>query len=193
MATTVQSLLDRFDALMNDVGAVRWPTAERLMWVNDGQRELVTFKDDANTKTAILQTSVGARQALPNTTDCYKIVGVRAGHTNRAVLPCDRAALDAFKPDWMADSNDDPVKNWMPDESPMAIWVYPSRLTGGDQMMITYVAYPPTVTEGADSIGVRDAYSTNVLHYMIYRAYSKDAETAGNAELAAAAYQLFRG
>ena len=192
MATTVQSLLDRFDALMNDVGSVRWPTAERLMWINDGQRELVTFKEDANAKTAVLSMTVGARQSLGNMTDCYKILTVRASSTNRAVLPCDRSVLDVFSPDWMAAANNEPIRNWMPDESPMAIWVYPSRLTAGDQALITYVAYPPTVTQ-SDNLGVRDAYATNVLNYMIYRAYSKDAEFGGNTELAAAAYALFRG
>jgi hypothetical protein len=79
----------------------------------------------------------------------------------------------------------------MPDESPTAIWVLPSQLNAGGQLLITYVAIPPTVS-ASSSIGVRDAYAENILNYMLYRAYTKDAEHAGNAQLAAAAYELFK-
>lgn len=190
MATTVQSLLDRFDALMNDVGSVRWPTAERLMWVNDGQRELVTFKDDAFVKHATITTTTGARQQVPS--DCHKVLMVRVGTTGQAVLPCDRTALDAFSPAWMTALSTSAPKNWMPDESAEYIWVYPAQQTPGASLPVTYSAYPPVAAQG-DSLSVRDGYASNVLNYMLYRAYSKDAETAGNAELAAAAYRLFRG
>lgn len=191
MTTPVQNLITRFGDLMNDADSVRWTAAERINWINDGQRELVTFKDDANVKTAVMTLTVGARQSLGNTTDCHKILTVRAGGTNRSVLPCDRSTLDAFSPDWMASANDDPVKHWMPDESPTAVWVYPSRLNAGAQMLVTYVAIPPTVTT-SDNLGVRDGYAENILNYMLYRAYSKDAEFSGNGQLAAAAYQLFK-
>jgi len=190
MTTAVTSLLERFGVLMNDVGAVRWPNAERLIWLNEGQRELVRLKDDANTKVAVMNMAIGARQALSGATDCHKVIGVRAGGTNRAVLPCERAVLDAFDPGWMAQASTDPVIHWMPDESPTAIWVYPSQSAAGGQLLITYVAYPPEATL-ADNLGVRDGYASNILNYMLYRAYSKDAEFGGNASLASAAYTLF--
>lgn len=79
----------------------------------------------------------------------------------------------------------------MPDESPMAIWVYPSQLNAGGQLLITYVAYPPPVTQGGN-LGVSDAYATNIINYLVYRALSKEDE-AGAAEKAAAAYALFKG
>lgn len=190
MTTTVQSVLDQFGFLANDTASVRWPTAERLAWINEGQGNLVTFRNDANIKTAVLKMVVGARQSLSNSTDCHKILGVRAGGTNRSVLPCDRSALDAFMPGWMADAKAEPAKNWMPDESPMAIWVYPSQLNAGGQLLITYVAYPPPVTQGGN-LGVSDAYATNIINYLVYRALSKEDE-AGAAEKAAAAYALFK-
>lgn len=192
MTVSVQSIFTRFGALMNDADGTRWPEAERVMWVNDAQRELITFKPDANMKTATAALVAGARQPISGIGDCHQILTVRAGGTNRAVLKCDRDTLDAFVPNWMADAKDQPPTNWMPDESPTAIWVLPSQLNAGGQLLITYVAIPPTV-DASGNLGVRDAYAENILNYMLYRAYSKDAETAGNAELAAAAYRLFRG
>jgi hypothetical protein len=65
---------------------------------------------------------------------------------------------------------------------------------------ITYSAYPSDVTEpaaGTDytdvtgNIDLPDIYGNIVLDYILYRAYTKDSEYAGNAQRAQAHYQAF--
>ena len=56
---------------------------------------------------------------------------------------------------------------------------------------MTYSAQPATVG-AADDIDVRDIYAENLLNFILYRAFLKDAEFGGNGERAVAFYQAFR-
>lgn len=192
MNVSVQSLLDRFGILMHDTTNVRWNQAERLMWVNDGQQELITIKPDACVKSGNITLAIGAKQAYADSSDFYKLVDVKNTDTGTVPLECAKKSLDAFNPSWVGALENAPVKNWMRDENPSVFWVYPAQSTATRTLTVSYAAYPP-IAIVTDNIGVRAEYAANLLNYMIYRAYVKDSEVAGNTEKAAAAYALFKG
>ena len=82
---------------------------------------------------------------------------------------------------------------------PKTFYVYPPALVT-TQLDIVYSALPTDITEPADgatytavtgNLGVPDIFANAVLDYILYRAYSKDSEYAGNAQRAQAHYQAF--
>ena len=44
---TLEDFKVRMDAILQDPERVRWPDAEREMWINDGQRTTVLLRPDA--------------------------------------------------------------------------------------------------------------------------------------------------
>ena len=187
MTTTVNSVFTKFGILANDVDSVQWPAAERELWINEGQIALVKIKPDAKTKTGTVALLAGAKQTNP--TDCLEIIELRQNANGAAILPCDRKALDAFQPGWMTSTASATVVHYMDDPQPDTFYVYPPQPVSPGSVVMTYVAMPTTVAAGGN-IDVRDIYADKLVNYMLYRAYSKDAE-GGDAARAAAALQLF--
>jgi hypothetical protein len=190
MTVAVNKLLTDFGILTNDADSVQWPEAERVSWLNEGQVALVVVAKqvDAKIKTITLALTAGAKQANP--ADCISIIEVRQNLNGNSVTKCDRATLDRFLPGWMNAMQSATIQHFMDDPQPDAFFVYPPAQSGA-QIVMTYGAVPATVSAGGN-IDVRDIYADRLLNYMLYRAYSKDAEGA-NAARAQAAYQLFIG
>lgn len=193
MTVTVKSVVDRSGVVLNDVNNVTWPRSELVQWVNDGQRELVRIHPDAKSKTVLLALVAGARQSLP--ADGIALIELRQNDEGPAIVPCDRASLDAFKPDWMVSGANNRVRHFIPDAaSTDRFYVYPPQPSPPSSVLASYAAYPATVAETGAYINldVRDIYAENILNYVLYRAYSKDTEFADGAARAAAYYQLFK-
>ena len=189
MTTQVSSILDSAALLLNDNNAVRWTRAELLAWLNDGQIALVKIKDAANTVSFPLQLVAGATQTLP--ANCYKLLDVVDNASGAVVTPCDKASLDAFLPKWRSSPTSNAAIHYMPSINPSEFFIYPAQNATPATVTLTYVAYPARVVE-SDLLKVRDEYAANILNYVLYRAYSKDAEVAQNAALAASYFALFK-
>ena len=189
MTTQVSSILDSAGRLLNDVRAVRWTKSELLSWLNDGQIALVKIKDAANTVSKTVRLAAGATQTLP--ADCYKLLDVVDNLSGAVVTPCDKSALDSFLPKWRIAPTSNSVIHHIPSINPSEFFVYPAQNATPAELTLTYVAYPALVTE-TDSLKVRDEFAANILNYVLYRAYSKDAEVAQNAALAASYFALFK-
>ena len=108
----------------------------------------------------------------------------------------DREVLDAQTPDWH-----DPtvagdaahtavVKHYIYDESnPRNFYVYPG-VSGTAYLEIIYSSNPAAVAQAGD-LSIPDIFANAVLNYVLYMAYMKDAEYAGNQQRASSHFQLF--
>lgn len=188
MTISVSSVLARAGTLLLDEGFDRWTTDELLKWLNDGQRELVKVKADAKVRTVEHSLVAGAKQTNPD--DCIEILGMPQNVGGGSITPCDRVALDRFSPDWMVKPTDNKVKHWMDDPHPNTFYVYPAQNGTPASVVLTYTAVPNQVA-AMDNIDVRDIYADNLLNFILYRAFSKDAEFGGDAARAVAYYQAF--
>jgi hypothetical protein len=67
MATVkVIDLIDRAEEILQDTTNVRWSQQTLLDYLNDGQREVVLFRPDANpVNTSFTLTANSAKQTLP--------------------------------------------------------------------------------------------------------------------------------
>lgn len=169
---------------------VRWTGPECIGWINEGQLELVGIHPDAKVRTTTQTLVAGARQSLPS--DALKISRLQCNASGAVVTACDRATLDAYAPNWMVSPTGQTVTNFIEDGDPGVFYVWPAQGAVPATVVITYTAYPNQVAEGGN-LDVRDIYATKILNYVLYRAFSKDAEFGGNAERATAYYTLFKG
>ena len=189
MAILVSTVLTNVKTLLNDAGMIHWTQNELLQWGSEGQVELVVLKPDAATKTVDLQLVSGARQTNP--ADCISILDMRQNNGGNAITPADRATLDRFMPGWMKGPTASTVKHWMPDPQPDTFYVYPAQNSTPAKVVITHSFTPPALVAGGN-LGVRDIYQAAIENYILFRAFSKDAEPA-SAERAMAYGKAFYG
>ena len=202
MAISAQSIVHRVVDILQDTTSVRWPVSELVRYLNDGQREVVLYRPDATIKSATVECVAGAKQTLP--TDGAKLIDVirnsASAGTNKAVRMVAREVLDAQIPNWYGLSGELDVVHFTYDpRDPKTFFVYPPALTT-TRVDITYSAFPTDVSEPAagstyddvsGNLDLPDIYGNVVTDYILYRAYSKDSEYAGNAQRAQAHYGAF--
>lgn len=202
MAVTVQSVIDRVQTTLQDTTGVRWPVvSELVLWVNDAQREIALLKPDASAKNETVTLATGTKQAIPSSGNrllrAVRNMSAASGGTGkRSVRLVSREVLDAQTPDWHDPTvsgdaaHTNIVKHYIYDEqNPRNFYVYPG-VAGSAYLEIIYSANPTTVAQNGN-LDIPDIYANAVMNYVLYMAYMKDAEYAGNNQRAANHYQLF--
>ena len=199
MPIAAQSLIRRCVETLQDPTSVRWPISELVRYLNDGQREVVLYRPDSMATSAPRPLTVGTRQTLPNGSKLIEVVR-NTGGTKRAVRMVNREILDAQTPGWHNLTGSTDILHYMYDpRDPTVFYVYPPAATGAS-VEIVYAAYPADIVEPADgamytavsgNIALPDIYGNVIQDYILYRAYSKDSEYAGNAQRAQAHYAAF--
>lgn len=202
MATyKVDDLISRASILLQDSTNVRWPTTELLGWLNDGQREIVAFKPNTFVVNASIPLSAGTKQVVPAAAialiDVVRNMGPSPGNVpGNVIRAVSREILDAQVPDWhMAAKATAVVKHFIYSLlDPKNFYVYPPQIGSPQQYVeIVYAAAPTdAVAGGVNVISIDDVYASALLNYMMFRAYSKDAEYAANAALAKTYFDTFQ-
>lgn len=195
-------LIERAQIIIQDVLGVRWPLTELCMWLNDGQRDIAVQKPSANSRITELPIKEGTRQELDAKFVALlrPVRNLEAGIHSSVVTVVSRDLMDAQAPNWHAKRPRKAVRHIMFDEAdPRTFYVYPPN--DGTGLMETVVSVLPVVfqpTGYADElesyaapIELRDEYTSPLVDYILYRAYSKDAQNAGAAQRAQLHYGLY--
>ena len=188
-----QTLVDRAAKIVQDETKVRWPDAEWILWLNDGQRETVLKRPDAFTKSITHTLTVSeTKQTIP--TDGIRVIDVlrNNGATKTAIRNIKREILDDQIPDWHYVGASAVVK-WFcyDDRDPTRFYVYPVQPgSSPGSVELVYSAAPADVLIGA-AIAIPDVFANALVDYCLYRAYQKDASYAANDARAAAAWGAF--
>lgn len=199
MGTILASaIVDKAEIILRDSTNVQWTAAELLGWLNDGQRDVVVVKPDANALTATVLLAAGTRQTLGSGSTAGAIMllkvirnmgttGTTAGNATRLVAG---ETLDAQRPGWHGDSPSATVKNVIFDpRSPKQFYVYPPG-TGTGYVELLYSAVPTAVASLATAISLDDTYANALLDYILYRAYMSP--YVGNLERSTAHFAAFQ-
>jgi len=202
MAVSVASVIDRVQVTLQDTTGIRWPeTSELILWVNDAQREIALLKPDASATNDTITLVTGTKQSIPSAGNrLLRVVrnmsAASGGTGKRSIRLVSREILDAQTPDWHDPTvsgdaaHGSVVKHYMYDEQdPRNFYVYPG-VSGSAYIEIVYSSNPTTVT-ASDDLSIPDLYANAVMNYVLYMAYMKDAEYAGNSQRAANHFQLF--
>lgn len=202
MAVAVNTIVSRAQVILQDTTGIRWPTTELIDWINDAQREIVLFKPDAGATTAVIPLAVGTKQDIPaGGNRLLRVIrnmsALSGGLGRRAIRIVEREILDAQVPDWHnpAVTGDAAhaatVKHYCYDEqNPRSFYVYPGANTTSAWIEIVYSADPAAVTAG-QNISIPDVFANAILDYVLYRAYSKDADYTAHSQRAAAHFGMF--
>jgi len=196
---TADAIILKARRIFQDDTGVRWQDAEELDWLNDGQREIVLIRPDANVVNATVLLSVGTKQTIPaagvTLIDVVRnMVGAGQATAGKVVRLVDREVLDATNPDWhsQAASANGEVDHYVFDKrDPKTFYVYPQPPATPNGIELVYSAAPDVVAFVNDTIKIDDIYANALLDYMLYRSYSKDADYSGNVNRAAAHFQAF--
>lgn len=202
MAVSVASVIDRVQVTLQDTTGIRWPeTSELILWVNDAQREIALLKPDASASNDIITLVDGTKQSIPSSGNrllrvIRNMSAQSGGVGKRSIRLVSREILDAQTPDWHDPTvsgdaaHGSVVKHYIYDEQdPRNFYVYPG-VSGSTHVEIVYSANPATVA-ASDDLSIPDIYANAVMNYVLYMAYMKDAEYAGNGQRAANHFQLF--
>jgi hypothetical protein len=206
MATVkVAAIVSRVKALLQDDDLVRWGALELQYWLNDGYRELVNLRPDANTIQGEYVCSAGARQVLtssfPNATRLISISHNTAATSNKyGVQMVSKSSLETQRRGWRAETPSVNIEGYMFDaRTPREFEVYPPAAAAA-RLWALYVEVPAAHTlsaeqltneSTAETIRVDDSFANALVDYILYRAYSKDGES-GSGGKAAAYYGAFR-
>jgi len=198
MATTkVVDILGRASIILQDSTNVRFPNDELLKFFNDAQKEVVLHRPDANMQNVNNFTCVaGSKQTIPTTG--LRLVDVVRNVGGRAITQVDRKILDETLPNWHETTADGTrkIEHFIFDPAdPKHFYVYP-KATTAFQLEIVFSAAPSDISisnfsTDTTTISVDDVYANSLLDYILYRAYQKDSEFAGNAQRSMMHYQGF--
>lgn len=203
MATvTVSSLINKAQIILQDTtdAGVRWPSTELLGWLNDGYLEVVLQRPDANSAVGTFTCVAGTRQQLDregggfeNSLTLLDVVRNMASTSSKgAVRQIDRSVLDDQRRTWHAEGQTPDIQHWMHDPRvPRAFLLYPPASSAA-QLEVLYSLAPARHESIAGTINLTDNYANALLDYMLYRAYSKDAEYTANAQRATGHYQAMQ-
>lgn len=203
MATvTVASLVNKAQIILQDTtdSGVRWPELELLGWLNDGYLEIVLARPDANSSYGTFSCEAGSRQQLDrpgggfeNALSLLDVIANKAPGSNKgAIRQIDRSILDDQRRTWHAESQVLDLEHWMHDPRiPRCFHLYPPAASGA-QIEVVYSYAPTAHTAVSGVINMVDSYAPALLDYMLYRAYSKDAEYTANANRAMGHYQAMQ-
>jgi hypothetical protein len=193
---TAQSIMEKAKVTLLDETNVRWTSPELLTHLNDGQRELVALKPDANTVNAVLTLVAGTRQSIPASgVQLFKIVrnmGMDGNTPGRAVTPASMETLDRTRPNWHAEAANAEVQHYMFDpRDPKTFYVTPPQPETPSRIEAVYAASPADVAIGAP-INIDDIYATALYYFIMARAHAKETPGADTGK-AAGYYNLFLG
>lgn len=189
--TTATSIIERAASLLQDTAYRRWPQARHLDWLNEAQREATLLDPSLYVVTTPDFPLVkGTKQTLPD--DARALLDVPRNADGYAITLVARKSLDAQVPDWHA-----PARAgkrvlhfcFSTPADPYTFYVYPPS-PGGNLVEVVYEAIPPVLDLGG-VISIPDDYAGALVDYLMYRAYEKDSEYGGNADLAALHRQSF--
>jgi len=198
--TTVNSLVQKAQTILQDTTEIRWPQDELVGWLNDAYKEIVNIRPDANSEAGTHSCTAGTRQNLRDSfASALRVLDVvKNVSSGKVVDHIDRRVLDDQRRSWHAETESADIEHWMFDPRiPYSFLVYPPASVSAS-LEVIYSSVPTDhdvdtdYSGNAETIKLVDSYANAILDYMLYRAYSKDADYAANAQRATAHYQAMQ-
>lgn len=191
MPITAQDVVTRVrDATLdNTQGGIRWVDDELIRYINDASQAIVQAKPSSHPTNTSMQLEEGTTQEAPP--DAIFILDIIRNVDGKAIRYVDRGVLDAGHPDWHTMTPAAEIRHYMMEaHDPTRFYVYPPS-DGTGSVQIVYSSEPAQVDSLTDELPLSSTYINSYVDYVLYRAYSKDADFAANRELARWYYQSF--
>lgn len=193
----VSDVISRVRFILNDADAsgYRWTDAELIDAINDAQGVIAIHRPDAFPVDEVATLVAGSKQTLPTggyrLMDVIRNIGSDGTTPGRAIRPTDRDTLDAYDPYWHTNTKKGEVKNFLYDERNVNVFYVNPPVNAGVKVQVLYAKRPTTLTATNNDLAIADSYFEAVILFTLFRAYAKEADFAGNAQLAGNYLSLF--
>lgn len=206
----VIDVIRRVEDVLQDSN-IRWPRTELQNWMNESYLAITLARPDANAKSGTFTCSAGTRQVLTKATadggypSALRLLDVTRNMAStssyRVIRLVSRSVLDDQRPGWHAETGTVNIQHFTFDpRQPKEFFVYPPATTAAE-VEVVYTDSPGSHTlsesdldpEGSNTevIKLDDIYTSPIIDWILYRAYSKDAEYGANEARAQASYAAF--
>lgn len=203
MPFQAKDVMQQASTVLQDTGAVHWTPPELLSYLNEGVREIVAIKPNANSQTVELTLAAGTKQTLdPQYTVLSR--AIRNSPSNKPIRVLDRReTLDNIIPGWMNTAtlaHNIDVSYIIHDlTDPRTFYVAPGALATTKIEVVVGVmpeaiappANPLDIANYTGTVALPDVYRNALIDYVLYRSFSKDAGIPGAAQRAQGHKQLF--
>jgi hypothetical protein len=198
-------LLNASRTLQDELAFTRWPLLELFDYLKDGLRALGGMRTAALRSTQVVTLAAGPLQSLTNV---YELISVTRNITaqvpakvyGRSVRRINLDALNATNRDWTGITPTKRVDNLAFDPiEKHRFWVYPPNDGTGVLEVQVAVAPDSILPTGSGlvladynmTLPVDEEYAPALTHYVLHRAWAKDADFAGNMDRSNNEYKLF--
>ncbi len=201
MTTAASTIIKDAHIILFDVDGDRWPAAELVGYLNLGQIAIATTRPDQKRSTLTLTLAAGFEQSIPPEVTALIDIPNNAEGKKSRITKVELQLLDHVVPDWRSGTQGLYVKHFMHNiVEPRKFDVYPP-VQPGVKVLATVGLYPtpiatptgPTHASVVGNIDLPDYWQSALLDYVLFRAYSKDAEFGGNAVMAKSYHDMFMG
>lgn len=188
--TTAGEVLRRAKLILQEVtqNGTRWTNEELLGWLNESYQAIVALKPDASSVNKEVACVLGTKQVIP--ADGHRLLDVvrntAAGSNGYSVMKTSRNALDATRRGWHGEAPSVTIEQFVfDDHDPRHFYVYPPA-TATAKLEIIYSSVPQphanaqAAVDSTEVIRLGDSFAPAIVDYILFRAYSKDAEHAAN-------------
>jgi len=189
--TTVGTVIRNAKLVLQEVTAAgtRWTNEELIGWLNESYQAIVQIKPDASSINAPVSLVQGTRQEIPQ--DGLRLIDVvrntATASDKLGILVTTRRALDTTRRGWHADEQSVNIEQYVfDDQDPTRFYVYPPAAAGAEiELIYSSTPTPHNQDQGLEALRneplrLNDSYAPVITDYILYRAYSKDAEHAAN-------------
>lgn len=192
MALDGATLIQKLRSELQDVDMDRWSLSELADALNQAADEVAIQRHDLFARTVEHKLQAGPRQTLPE--GCFRLVEA-IGNTGGGPISLveSRRELDVSAPGWMTAPGRERIRHYIYDlRDPTHFFVWPPADGVKASLDLVVVAYPQRIAaDGTGAIDLADVYESALLKGGIWKAYAKDAEYAGNAQIMQLAYSAF--
>lgn len=197
MATIkIIDVIAQAETIIQDKTNTRWPKSEWLDWFNGAVLAVIGLRPDASIANKALNT-VGGSSLQTLEGDGLKLIDViRNEVSGKQIRRIDKRMLDDQVDAWYSKTGNDIDHYVYDDRDPKSFWIYPTPATPHSIRVIYAQAPTASVIANFESdtqvLPIDDSYMNPILDFMMYRAYSKDADYASNAQRAQGHLQVFQ-
>lgn len=193
--TPVKHLIDEAARLVVDKNMIRW---DKAFWVdafNSAVRAILAIRSDALTANEDFVCVEGSTQTIP--VDARFVVDVLRNKGGAAISGnVDLKMLDDYRPEWRSEPLASAAKAWLYDDrNPTTFYMYPP-VVSGTTIECVFAKVPTPITESdydsETKCELNPMYDNAIIEWLVYRAFSEDAEFTANAARATTALNAFR-
>ena len=200
MAVTVAEIVNNAKRILQEVTAdgTRWTNDELAGWLNEFYQAAVGLKPDVSTVNEDLTLIAGTKQTIPDAgLRLIDVIRNTSGNmTGISVIT--RKSLDTIRRAWHSDPPTMRIEHYVFDDlDPKTFYVYPPAEAGATvEILYATVPEPHDVgttfaVYGLEPFRLNDAHAPAATDYMLYRAFSKDAESPQNLGRAQMHFQAY--